>query len=68
VFVGSVKGRIGRLGFQEEQHVQVRHPDLRRRVDLRDLPPEAWQAMIDAHDAFSKAVYDLGGSIAAVRR
>jgi hypothetical protein len=30
-----------------------------------DLPPEAWQAMMDAHAAFSKAVYDLGGSIAS---
>jgi hypothetical protein len=29
-----------------------------------DVPPEAWKAMMDAHDAFTKAVYDLGGSIA----
>ena len=30
-----------------------------------DVPPEAWQAMVDAHAAFAKAVYDHGGGIAA---
>jgi hypothetical protein len=28
-----------------------------------DAPPEAWAAMLDAHNAFAKAVVDNGGTV-----
>jgi hypothetical protein len=34
-----------------------------READYATVTPEAWGSMIDAHNAFAKAVTDLGGSI-----
>jgi len=31
--------------------------------EFTDMSPEAWQAMMDAHGAFTKAVADQGGTI-----
>ena len=34
-----------------------------READYSTMSPEGWQAVVDAHGAFAKAVADLGGEI-----
>ena len=34
-----------------------------READYATMSPEGWAAVVDAHDAFTKAVPDLGGQI-----
>ena len=34
-----------------------------READYATLAPEAWGSIVDAHNAFAKAVADLGGTI-----
>jgi hypothetical protein len=34
-----------------------------READYANVTPEAWASMLDAHNAFAKAVADLGGAI-----
>ncbi len=66
VLVGEATGRRDRTA-ELEDHTMAKYAILiyGDESTYADVPPEAWQAMMDAHDAFTKAVVDLGGSITA---